>query len=459
MMGTPTRKGVRKASVFFLTLLLSISSACLRPKIESYPAGIVFPLEEAGQVAFEGRINSALVKGEDGRFYFSTDTGHLYCLDVAAQQLIWHQTNPSPFGCPPLLSPDRLFVWDQENTVFCYDLKGNIVWKTSLPDKISSPISRDGERVYLGTGGDDFLALSQATGEPLWRFRTKGAVAAPAVFFGDSVILGSGDGRVYLLNPKGAERKAIDLGSAISAAPLVDGGRLYIGTEDFGFHCYDLETMKRKWMIKGGGRLLVSPRADEKRVYFQASNSVLYALDKKGGNILWWWIAPSRSAFELGLEGQGILATSRSPLLFSLERTSGKAVGSYEAKTEIRSNPVWAEPNLAVAVLDPTAERETITFLRKKVKVEILASPASPQPAGTEVTFTAEAAGFFRPKYEFFLRRGEERSVVQEAGEKNSWVWYADNEGSVAVGVRVSDEKQAKEAEIRFEISKKEKEK
>ena len=93
------------------------------------------------------------------------------------------------------------------------------------------------------------------------------------------------------------------------------------------------------------------------------------------------------------------------------------------------------------------------------MKVEVLASPASPQPAGTEVTFTAEAAGFFRPQYEFFMREGAETSIVQKAGEKSSWVWYADKEGAFTIGVKVSDEKQTREAEVKFEISKKEKEK
>lgn len=450
---------MRKAPLFFLVLLLSSPVACRRPRVETYPTGVVFPLEEAGQIAFAGRLNGVLVKGPDSRFYFSTDTGFLYGLDVAAQQLSWQQSNPSPFGCPPLLASDRIFIWDRENTVFGYTLKGEPVWKTSLPEAITSPLSADAERIYLGTEGGDLLALSQALGEPLWRFRTKGTVTAPPAFFGDTVVLGSSDGFVYLLGPKGVLRRSVNLGSAVSTTPLVDGDRLYMGTADYGIHCFDLQTLQEKWAIKAGGRLLLTPGADEKRVYFQASNSVLYALDKKSGTILWWWISPSRSAFALGLEGPDVLAASRSPYLFALDRKTGKAVGRYEAKTEIRSNPVWAAPNLAIAILDPTAERESIAFLRKKLKVEVTASPASPQPVGTEITFTAEAAGFFRPHYEFSLREGEVTSIVQKAGEKNSWVWYADKEGAFTIGVKVSDEKQTREAEVKFEISKKEKEK
>jgi outer membrane protein assembly factor BamB len=214
--------------------------------------------------------------------------------------------------------------------------------------------------------------------------------------------------------------------------------------------------MKRKWKVKAAGRLLAPPSADERRVYFQASNSVLYALDKRSGDIRWWWIAPSPSPYEVEFAGQTILATSHSPLLCSLDRKTGKPAGKYEAKAEIRSNPVWAGPNLVFATYDAPAGRGTIAFLRKQVKVELVSSLKSPQPAGTEISFTASATGFYLPRYEFYLRQGEEKSVVQKATEKGSWVWFSEKEGTYFVGVKVSDEKQLKEAELSFEISKKE---
>jgi outer membrane protein assembly factor BamB len=405
-------------------------------------------------VEIEGKLNHALVKGEDGRLYFSTDKGHLYCLDGAARQILWHETNPSAFGGPPLLSPGQLLVWDVDNTVFCFDRQGKLGWRAKVPGRISGSISVDRERVYLGTEEGDLVALSLNTGETLWRLHTKGALAAAAVFYKDSILASSSDGSVYLVDSKGVRRGTIELGSPVLVTPLVDGDLFYIGTADCVFSCYDLRSLKRKWKIKAGGRIIAFPRADERRVYLQASNSVLYALDKSGGEILWWWIAPSRSIYDLEFDGPRVLVTSRSPLLFALDRKTGKAVGKYQAETEIRSNPVWAEPNLVFAIFDSPADRGIIAFLRKEVKVGITSSLSSPQPAGTEINFTASATGFYLPRYEFFLRQGEEKSVVQTAGEKNSWVWYSEKEGTYAVGVKVTDEKQTQEAEIPYEISK-----
>jgi hypothetical protein len=198
---------LRKLPAFCL-FLLSVSCSLFRPKVGPYPTGVVFPLAEAGQVEFEGRINLSLEKGADGRLYFSTDTGHLYCLDGAKQEICWHQPNPAPFGCPPLVGPERLFLWDRDNIVSCYDRQGNPGWRMNLPEQISSPISADGEKVYLGTQAGELLALSQATGEIVWRFPTKAAITAAAVFYGDSIIVGSGDGFVYVLNARSGRRSS-----------------------------------------------------------------------------------------------------------------------------------------------------------------------------------------------------------------------------------------------------------
>jgi outer membrane protein assembly factor BamB len=447
---------VRKALVFSL-VLLAFSCSLFKAKITPYPMGVQFPLEEAGRVEFDGRIIGGLVTDEAGQIFFSTDKGDVYCLDSATREVSWHFVNPFPFESAPVLGPERLFVWDRVNSIFCLDKKGTALWDSSISEEITSPIALDRERVYVGTEKGSLVALSQTTGESLWRFETGGIITAAAAFFENQIYLGSGDGMIYVLSPMGHLRGTIDIGSPIRVTPLVDGRRLYAGAENHTFFCYDLRRNKRKWKITAGGRLLVSPRSDRKRVFFQASNGVLYALDKKKGSILWWWIAPSMSRHDLELDGEKILATSSSPDFYVLDVKSGKTLGKYEAKEEIRSNPVWAEPYLSFALFDPSVGKGRIVFLRKELSVRISPSLAPPQPAGTEVSFTASATGFYRPRFEFCLFRGDERTVVQAASEQTTWVWYADKEGSYRISVRAIDEKQSQEVEIAYEIVKNDK--
>lgn len=447
---------MRKALVFFLATL-SLSCALFRAKPVPYPIGVVFPLVVAGRVEIEGKVIGGLVREEADRILISTDRGFLYRLDIAAKAVSWRFENTAPFGCPPAPGPGGIFIWDEGNSVFCLDREGTILWQVKVSERISSPVSLDRENLYIGTEKGRLLALSQAGGELLWTYETEGPVSAAPVFFNNQVCVGSGDGRIHVLSPGGRLRGTIDVGSPILVTPLIDGRRLYVGSEDRSFGCYDLRKLKKNWSITAGGRLLAVPWADQKRVYFSASNGVLYALNKKSGHILWWWIAPSRSRYAIGFDGRKILATSASPELYSLDVRSGKTLGKYEAGEEIRSNPVWEEPYLLFALFDPSVNKGRVVFLRKEVAAKLSASPASPQPVGTEVSFTASATGFFRPRFEFTLVDGEEETLVQGASERSSWVWFSEKEGLFTVKVKVVDENQSQEAEIAYRIGKSEK--
>ncbi len=443
-----------KKLLVFALVLPAISCSLFRAKPAPYPTGVMFPLVEAGRLEFEGRTVGGLIAGGGGLVFFSTDEGYLYCLNSGTREIIWNFANGIPFGCPPSLGPERVFLWDEDNSVFCLDRGGALLWQVKVSQRISSPISLDRDNLYFGTNEGGLLALSQASGELLWAFRTDGPVTAAPVFFERLVCFGSADGRVYVLSRQGRLRGTIDVESPVVVTPLVDGRRLYFGSEDRAFYCHDLRSMKKKWSITAGGRLLAKPWADRRRVYFPASNGVLYALSKSGGEILWWWIAPSRSCCGLEFDGRTLLATSASPELHSLEVRSGKEAGKYEAGEEIRSNPAWVDPYLLFALFDPSAGKGKIVFLHKEVTVRLSASPAPPQPVGTEISFTAVATGFHRPSFEFSLVGGEEVTVVQAASERASWVWYSDKEGAFQVRVRAVDEKLSREARVDYEIAK-----
>ncbi|HEV7798247.1 MAG TPA: PQQ-binding-like beta-propeller repeat protein, partial [Pyrinomonadaceae bacterium] len=57
-----------------------------------------------------------------------------------------------------------------------------------------------GSRVYIGSEDGNLLALDEASGKLLWRYRTRGAVRGPVANGNDVVYFGSGDGYVYAVN-------------------------------------------------------------------------------------------------------------------------------------------------------------------------------------------------------------------------------------------------------------------
>ena len=440
----------------FLLISLTLSCSLFRAKIPPYPSGVAFPLVDTGRISYDGKILRTIQEA-GGDLYFSTDKGVLYCLDSSTPKIKWTYAAGSSFGCPPVVAENSIFIWDQENNLYCFDRKGTLLWKKTLKQKILSPISWDQDKVYIGTQEGTFLAINKSSGEGLWQLKTGGAIEAGAVFWGKTIIVGCADGRLYFLTQKQDLGDIVDIGSAIRVTPLLDGDRLYFGTEDSVFQCFDLKSKKRIWKIRAAGKILLPPRADDKRVYFFASNSVLYCLNKRGGDILWWWISPSRSVYDLEFSADKLLATSFSPLLFCLDRKTGKEIGRYNAKSEIRSNALWDDPNVIINVHNYAEDKGTTVYLSQDVKVKLTPSLRSPQPAGTEISFLASPVGFYLPKFEFFVRSETGKVVVQKESDKNSWTWYSEKEGDFAVGVKVSDEKRTAEAELPFMIIKKQK--
>jgi len=440
----------------FVLLLPSLAiSSCsfFKPKIPSYPTGLLFPLEEESRIVYQGEIINSIQK-KDGTIFFSTEEGLIYSLDPSKREILWKFEIPHPFSSPPFLGQENLFAYDKTNTIYCLDSKGNLAWQRKVDKKISSQIRENKGRIYFGTEGGGFFALSTSSGEEIWRFKAGGPIKTSPVFFESWIIFGSDDGKFYFLGQKGNLIDTFEVGSAIQVDPLIDGNRLYFSSADNAFHCFDLVKRKKRWKIQTGGRTFAQPLIFEGKIFFLGSNCVLHCLKKKSGEVLWWRAIPSPSFYNLGLAGERIVVSSLSPLLVCFDAKSGDQVGTFSASQEIKSNPLWLSPYLLVNLYDFQKGEGSLIFLKKEIKVSLNSSKPSPQKIGEEIGFSASAVGFFRPRFEFYLKTGDKIEVVQKESEKNSWAWFPEKEGTFVVGVRVVDEKEMAEAEISFEIVK-----
>ena len=435
-------------------VILAVSCSIFRARIPPYPSGVVFPLVEAARVAYKGNIIRS-ARAAEGKIYLATDQGVLYCLDGVKKTVLWEFAAPSPFACAPLVESGRTYAWDRANVFYSLDGDGRMIWSKEIKETIAGEMVWHQGRVYLGTREGELLAFDSATKEISRLFKAGGALEAGPIFWDRAIILACADGKIYSLGPDGKLKTAVDVGSPVRVPPLADGDRLFFGTDDSHFHCHGLSDLKRKWRIRIGGRVMSAPKAAGGRIFFLASNNVLYALDRKG-NILWWRIIPARTSFDLEFSPGQIIVTSQSAVLIGLDRKTGEDIGRYDAGAEIRSSALWLDPDLLVNLYDYTEDKGNVVFLEKEVKAGLIASLESPQPADTEIAFTATSVGFFLPRFEFFLRRdGEDRTIVQKESRLSSWTWFPEKEGHYLIGVRASDERQSREAEISFEVAKK----
>jgi outer membrane protein assembly factor BamB len=67
----------------------------------------------------------------------------------------------------------------------------------------------------------------------VWTFQTRGEVDSSPVICGETVIFGSGDGRLYCVNlADGKERWAYEIGASVTASPAAADGLIVVGAED-----------------------------------------------------------------------------------------------------------------------------------------------------------------------------------------------------------------------------------
>lgn len=348
-------------------LVVSLASSCFLfvAREATAPPRLVFPLVEKNRVVYDGKIVGAL-RQDGGRVYLTTEKRLVYCIEVKNSSILWSHALESDLEVSPVVGKDSLFLLDREGTLTCLSKSGQLLWKSKTGATPPVSLSLGSGLLIVGGEAGDILALEPASGMSLWGYKAGGAIPGGAVFWGNEVICASLDGKIYFLSRAGRLVRTLVVGSPLPVQPLVDEDRIYVGAEGAHFYCFDLRRQKRKWRMDLRGKVMAPPRLDGKRLFVSSSNCVLYCLNKDHGDILWWQPLPSRSPYELAFCDGRILVTSLSSTLFCLDKTTGEEVGSYEAGSEIRSNPVWLEPNVLINLYDPAQEKGNLVILQGK---------------------------------------------------------------------------------------------
>lgn len=455
----------KSAALLFLILFCNFCSL-FKAKVLPYPSGVIFPVAEDHEVSYEGEIISRIQK-KDHLLYFSTRKGKVYCLDGENREIVWQFDCLVPLVCPPYLSENRIYVYDRDKFLYCLGRDGKLLWKTELPNKLTSGIAVSGARVYVGSDKGLLFCLNAENGKEVWQFQAGGAIQSNLVIWRDMVLFGSDDHHVYTVDERGKLQKKHDAGEKVGPTLTVDDNLLFFGTENRYLYCLNLHRHKIKWKIHSGGTTFVPPVVAGNRVFFLCWNCVLYCINKKNGTILWWNSVPSRSYYRVEVIEKKVVASSFSSELVCFDTRTGENRGSYNASGELKSNPVWLAPFLTISLYDRESDTGKLVFLKKVVMVTLASSKMSPHNKNDEIMFTARVSGFHLPKFEFFLTRfiaarfypdifflfrEGDRTVVQEKSESSTWNWFPQEEGYYRVEVAVEDEREKARAEFPFLI-------
>lgn len=221
-------------------------------------------------------------------------------------------------------------------------------WQAKLGSAIYAPAAvRDGT-AYVGTTGGMFYAISLKDGSFVWPFNAGRPVYGEALVTEEHVYFVCDNGYLFKLERRtGKEVWRYDLGDARtprilthqvvdnsgdfdfdSAAPrpLLDGGRLYVGSGDGSLHAVAADTGQRVWRFEGKGKARTDALLDGPRVVYATTDGILYSIDRETGKEVWHKETRASVTGAPALVGGRLIVGNRGGLLAALNPSTGEVL-------------------------------------------------------------------------------------------------------------------------------------
>lgn len=226
----------------------------------------------------------------------------------------------------------------------------NELWRVQLKGSLySSPVVADGV-VVLGSSNKQVHALDLGTGALRWSRELPDRIwgSGPAVDQG-RVFIGCVDGCVHsldladgaVLSSYCAQRKGY-FGERpdVLSSPLVVGGRLFFGSDNYDIYGWDLSGRRDQWRFETRDILHDNSAAwAAGRVFFPSRDGFIYAMDEAEGRELWRFKADKGFNTVPACDAASVYVGNADGTLFALDQATGALRWSFEAKRGIMSSP------------------------------------------------------------------------------------------------------------------------
>lgn len=200
----------------------------------------------------------------DGCVLFGSYDNSLYCLDQTTGEMKWKFETQGYVHCSPAVVDGRTFIAGCDEHLRIINIatgeeEAQLPLQTYL---IASP-AVIGEMLYVGTYGNEVVAVNWKKPEEVWRKKTSDAEApihSSAAVTDALVVIGGRDKIVSALNRQtGAKVWSYLTRGKVDSSPVVVGSRVFVGSSDGNLYQLGLADGKEQWKFNAGKPISASP--------------------------------------------------------------------------------------------------------------------------------------------------------------------------------------------------------
>lgn len=236
----------------------------------------------------------------DQMIYAPSADGSLYALDLKGKQ-VWSFKTGQPVWATPATDGKTIFLSSMDRYVYALDpANGKEIWKSDELGGaiVGSPALGEDGTVFIGSFGNEMVAINGQSGKVKNRYTTNGWVWAGPVLAGDKLYFGDLTGNLYALNtadlsqvwkvqPDASETRKI------ADKPLVTQDTIYFSSESGNLFALSLADGSTRWSKPAGGKLNAAPvAAGDLILVAPDSGPLLVAFDANGNQK--WTFTPTK---------------------------------------------------------------------------------------------------------------------------------------------------------------------
>jgi parallel beta-helix repeat protein len=192
------------------------------------------------------------------------------------------------------------------------------------------------------------------TNQLQWNYTTTGVYvfSSPAIFDG-KVYVGSSDGRFYCFDAStGRPVWNSTTGNWIVSSPAVANGRVYVGSDDGRVYCLDAATGTQVWNYSTGSPVSSSPAVVDGKVYVGSYDNKIYCLDAATGLQAWNYTTGGTVYSSPAVIGGKVFMGSEDNKVYCLNAASGMQVWNYTTGSVVDSSPAVVDGKVYVGSND-----------------------------------------------------------------------------------------------------------